>query len=200
MEKTIFISGTHCVGKTTTIDSLLERSENSIKYMEDSLDHQNPYILDKFKRQIWRLNKYHLDALEISEQSKSMLKRYLLVDRCIFDHEAYTRAFYLLNWIQEKELKKIDKVKKILFDYSILPKNIIFLFPSEEWTKARIKERWNSEKKKWEEDNFRYLHILRDQYRIVYKREQSYRNILRITETDKDKRIDKILQFMNKLK
>lgn len=199
MKNIIFFSGTHGVGKTTTIESLSKEFNYLIMHSND-YDHHNPYIKNKFKRQFWRLSKYYLDFLDISEKVSSISKyQFLLVDRCILDFEAYCRAFYSLSWLNQKEFIFLEKLKKFLYPYSHLPENIIFLFPSELWTQNRIKERWNSEKKKWEEDNWNYLKMLRKEYRLIYDREKTNRNIIMIIDTDLKTRKEKIMNYINKL-
>lgn len=198
MHKTVFFSGTHGSGKTTTLDKVCENSCFGTYASADG-DHKNPYT-DPYPRQVWRLAKYYLDALGILEQ-ESGCSGLLLVDRCIFDHDAYTKTFHKKGWLTPEQFQKIEELRAIYFqDRSLLPQNIVVFFPPEEWTINRIKQRWNAEKVKWNEGNFDYLRVLREEYKQIYEREKNSRNILLIETTKIEDRTKAITDFMKKLK
>jgi len=188
MKKVLFFSGTHGCGKTTTINRIKDSLGFEIFSASDG-DHGNPYV-EPYYRQVWRLNKYYLDALNIFEQQKN---KFLLADRCVFDHEAYTRTFHILGWLSDEQFDKIEKLRKVYFTDNFLPQNVVLFFPEEDWTIDRIRNRWNEEKKKWNEGDFNYLRVLREQYYKIYKRE---RNILLVKETDLNLRVKQIKEWL----
>jgi thymidylate kinase len=197
MNNVVFFSGTHGVGKTTTIEAIRDSEKYEILLASDG-DHGNPYK-ENFRRQVWRINKYYLDSLDILEKSKEIDGNILLVDRCIFDHEAYTTTFHNLGWLSDEQYMKIERLRKTYYDSSIMPQNIVLFFPPEEWTKDRIKERWNNEKKKWNEGDFDYLHKLRLGYYDIFEREKNRRNVLVINETGFDLRVSNVREYISKL-
>jgi thymidylate kinase len=204
MKKAVFFSGTHGCGKTTTIEKVSASFGFELFSSSDG-DHGNPYG-NPFHRQVWRLNKYYLDALNVLEQQDELAKGLLLVDRCVFDHEAYTRAFYSMGWLTHNQYSKIEGLRKVYFDSpppvlekDILPQNIVFFLPPEEWTVNRIKQRWNEEKKKWNEGDFDYLHVLREQYEGIYLVREARRNVLVVTETNLESRVNQINEFLSGL-
>lgn len=190
MESVVFFSGTHGCGKTKTIERVSDMTSVKI-YQSSDGDHGNPYK-EPFPRQVWRLTKYYLDSLEISEETKSEGK--LLVDRCVFDHEAYTNAFYSLGWINNEQVKIIRAARENYFGSQNLPQNVVWFNPPEEWTIERIKTRWDEEKKKWNEGDFEYLKVLRQEFGKIYERERE-RNVLIVAETDLEKRVEIITEF-----
>lgn len=200
MEKVIFFSGTHGAGKTTTIEKVRESNGFEIFSSSDG-DHGNPYN-DYFPRQVWRLNKYYLDSLEIFNKQEAIEKgKLLLADRCVFDHEAYTKAFHLLGWLKDSEYEKIEALRKVYFaEEKFHPRNVIFISPSEEWVRERIIKRWNEEKVKWNEGDFNYLNKLLEQYRKIMERESSKRDILVVRETDLEERVAAINHFIDRVK
>lgn len=196
----VYFSGTHGVGKSTTINEVAARCDLPV-YFSSEGDHGNPYK-DYFKRQVWRLNKYYLDALEIHEQAESLDKP-LLVDRCIHDHHCYTNTFHDLGNLSDEEHGVIERMRSALFSGSrVKPQHIVYLAPPLDWTKERIVSRWNDEKKKWREDDFGYLEVLRTRYDNLYAALENYGlvNVLTLRDTDLDTRVNCVFDFIASLK
>jgi len=201
MKNIIYFSGTHGVGKTSLISELLKSSKISfLIYDNENPDHHNPYKEDIYKRQYWRLEKYIDDAMKIFEM-KNFLKeenKILLVDRCIWDHYCYTLTFKSLQWINSEEYTSILKQYNTHFPDKLLPENIIFIFPEISWTKDRIIERWNKEKVKWNEGDFRYLEKLRENYEKQYQflEKNGNINLLTLKEVNIKKRVEIIYNHL----
>ena len=194
MENAIFFSGTHGTGKTTTIEQVEKTLR--IPIYDENRDHGNPYE-QPFMRQIWRLTHYYLDALKIAEMQKS---ERLLADRCVFDHQAYTQTFCDLGWISQDEYNMLQRLRRTYFDDSkLLPQNVVLFFPPEDWTIERIKERWTREKKKWREGDLDYLKRLRDNYLRLFDAENERRKVCVVRDTDLEKRITTIKEFIEKV-
>jgi hypothetical protein len=127
MDNVIFISGPHGVGKTTTINEVLNRDERFEIFNPVSDDHRNPYRENVFMRQCWRLNKYYLEFEEL--RVKSPDSKILIVDRCIFDWLCYTKAFQKLGWLKCVQYRKLIRLCREyfelfdLFDRGYLPLN-----------------------------------------------------------------------------
>ncbi|MEK9147659.1 MAG: deoxynucleoside kinase [Patescibacteria group bacterium] len=196
MNKSIFFSGTHGVGKTTTIRNVAKELDILI-FNAVSDDHRNPCEKDVFNRQAWRLGKYFSDAVHL----KDLGMRFdgpILVDRCVYDWLAYTRTFQKLGWLSKEEFKKLEDYHNALFDQTISPKNIIWFDPPYEWSKERILIRWNEEKKKWNEGDFEYLKLLREIYADIYGNNPDI-NVLRLKSTEIDVRANEIKDFLKRI-
>jgi len=202
MAKKIFISGTHGSGKSTTAKTLCQQDDRFVLFQCQDGDHSNPYQ-ECFRRQIWRLGKYFLDALDVLEKSSALgQNQILVVDRCVFDTLAYIETFYQLGWLTTEQHSILLNLYRTYYsNKELIPRNIILFFPSFAWTKRRILDRWNEEKKKWQEGNFDYLALLRKNYQSSYNlfAREKVSNILFVKETDMDSRIKKIIQWTSKI-
>ncbi len=196
MNKTIYFSGTHGVGKTTTIRNAAKIFNTRI-FNAISDDHRNPCEKDVFNRQAWRLGKYFSDAVHLKDLEMHSDEP-ILVDRCVYDWLAYTITFQKLGWLSKEEFKKLEDYYKALFDETISPKNIIWFDPPYEWSKERILVRWNEEKKKWNEGDFEYLKTLREVYADIYSNNPNI-NLLRLKSTEIDIRTNEIKEFIEKI-
>lgn len=195
MKKTIFFSGTHGVGKTTTIKAIVKKSGIQI-FNDIADDHRNPCEKDIFHRQAWRIGKYFSDAIHL-EDLETHSDKYILVDRCVYDWLAYTHTFQKQNWLSKEEFRKLQNYYESLFDENLLPKNVIWFDPPYEWSKDRILNRWNEEKKKWNEGDFEYLKVLREVYADMYSN-ASHINLLHLKSTEINRRINDIQGFIEK--
>lgn len=196
MNKTIFFSGTHGVGKTTTIRNV-SKELNALIFNAISDDHRNPCEKDVYNRQAWRLGKYFSDAIHLKDLGMRFGEP-VLVDRCVYDWLAYTRTFQKLGWLSKEEFKKLEDLYSALFDETVFPKNIVWFDPPYEWSKERILIRWNEEKKKWNEGDFEYLKILREVYADIYGNNSNI-NLLRLKSTDIDVRTNEIKEFIERI-
>ena len=67
MKKVIFFSGTHGVGKTTTIKAIAKKLDIQI-FNDIADDHRNPCEKDIFRRQARRIGKYFSDSVHLEDQ------------------------------------------------------------------------------------------------------------------------------------
>jgi deoxyadenosine/deoxycytidine kinase len=194
MDSVVFICGTHGTGKSSIARMLIEEGFHLFHGTSD--DHGNPCTTSTYRRQAWRLAQYFADAMELLEQHLACA----LAERCILDWVCYTETFHRLNWLTSREYKKLMDCWRTLFDREeIKPVNVIYVAPPVDWTKARIIERWNSEKRKWNEADFNYLTALSRMYDEVFC-EQHVRQLLRLTTTDSQKRLDLAREFIVSLR
>lgn len=191
----IGVMGTHGVGKSTTIEELIKLP--SISLLESSGDdHGNPIDKSIFLRQLWRLGKYISDYTEAKYTDIDKLS-IRLIDRTPYDWEAYTFTFSEQHMLHRRESGKLINIYDSMETLGILPEYVIFIHPPYEWTMDRIKNRWNEEKKKWNEDDFTYLLRLRKQYeRIAYTTSPNITKFLMVEETSLKDRVDKIISWI----
>ncbi len=106
MKSVIFVSGPHGSGKSTLIESLTERFDFIDKNTFDInfiKEFPNFASLTNFERCLLRL--YHREHIArfLTEHHSSKLKRVLLVDRGIYDSEAYIYANLKMGWITRSQ-------------------------------------------------------------------------------------------------
>jgi len=193
----IFFSGPHGVGKSTTISEFIKSMDCKAILFEEHTgngDHGNPYRDKTYHRQTWRLTKYYLDMLDLIDKAIEIFPRILLVDRCYLDLISYTKAFTRLNWITDEQDRKIRAHCGLYFhNLKYQVQNVVYLNPPYKWNVDRIKHRWNEEKVKWNEGDFAYLEILRNEYNCT----MDNRGVLEIHETDLEKRISMLIEYYN---
>ncbi len=194
MKNVIFFSGTHGVGKTTTIKEISKNLKLNI-FNEIADDHRNPCEKDVFLRQAWRIGKYGSDVAHLIDL-RNHSKEIILADRCAYDWLAYTRTFYKYNWLTKSEFERLENYFNSLFNESFLPKNVIWFNPPFEWSKERILNRWNEEKKKWNEGDFEYLRVLREEFGGVYNSAKGL-NLLQVRSIDITERVSEVESFIN---
>ena len=194
----IGIMGTHGVGKSTTIKNLLNLP-NVEMYEGIGDDHGNPITDPVWARQLWRLGKYISDYTE-AKMSDTIPQKIRLIDRCPYDWCAYTETFRVQDEIDWYSYAKLKHMYNALDGLDVLPSHVIFIHPPFKWVVERIKQRWNEEKKKWREDDFEYLKILRGEYeRIVRSPRNTYTEFLTITETDLKDRLEVITDWFHQI-
>ncbi len=178
----IYVSGAHGVGKTTLIQDIV-RNKDVFFYKNDI---KNPYHENVKKRQLWRLYKYKFDE----ENLNSLDYKDIIVNRCPLDWLIYTKTFHDLDWLSENEFTSLKKRYYELFGSVCIPRNILYLNPSEKWSLDRIIERWDNIEAKWREKDFEYYTYLRKNYDDFMKKIKSFSNLMKITETSRANRVN----------
>lgn len=185
MHNIVYFSGSHGSGKSTLIKKLAEK-ESKLFEVYKKLD--IPKSEDPVERQKLRLVRYYWDALKQQKFSKENPDKILLCDRDISSSYAYTKTLTQLGWMTQEQYEECACLREQLFDDDIKPKNIIFLNPSLTELEDNIKKRWKEAgKKKWREDNFQYLELVKKNFENFYKGYES--NMLEIDFLDLEKRI-----------
>lgn len=193
MDSVVFICGTHGTGKSSIASALVEEGFHLFRGTSD--DHRNPCAKSTYRRQAWRVALYFADAMELLEGQDTCT----IAERCILDWVSYTETFYRLNWLSGGDYKELMHYWRTLFAREELkPVNVIYVAPPVDWTKARIIERWNNEKRKWNEGDFNYLETLSRVYDEVFCRER-VSHLLRVTATDFQERLDLAKEFLSSL-
>jgi deoxyadenosine/deoxycytidine kinase len=188
--KTIYIVGSHGVGKSTLIDNIIDKL-NLFFYKNNT---RNPYKKDVKRRQLWRLYKYKFDEDVI----KSFNKECVVINRCHLDWLVYTESFKDLGWITNSDYNSLIKVYDETF-VNTIPGNIFYINPSIKWSKKRILERWKSFGMKWKEDDFEYYEIVRENYDKIFSNMENITNIKEIKYTNINKRINEFKKFVAKI-
>ncbi len=194
LEKVVYFSGIHGSGKSTLIKDL---SKDNPFLVYENID-TNYHLEDTYHRAILRLAKYWVDVQRMEDQSKKNPDKIILVSRCIYDNLAYIDGFFKIGWISETDLIHHKDVFKATFRKYELPRNIVNLCPPDTWAIEMIKKRWQTHPKKWREDKFEYLEAVSQAFRELYS-QLNNSNILFLEETDREKRVEVVLDWMRNL-
>lgn len=188
---TIYFSGVHGCGKSTLIKKLAEREGFLIAKKEDL-----PPLKTIEERQEGRLQRAYLHATENQRLQNANPDKHILCDRGSIDVLAYTYAFCRLGWTSQEYTEKYREKHRDLF--SIAPKEdiLILLKPPLFMVEARIKHRWvQTGYAKWNEENFKYLTAVNDQYWGLFEEHQGKKIMLEQTNLkDLESAVD---QFLN---
>lgn len=191
MDNIIYFSGCHGSGKTTLIHIA------SARYPDRFVRHRKldiPKNYSTYERTLIRSARSYLQVYDQRNLSIENPDKFILCDRCIYDQEAYMNGFLNLNWVNQREYQEFTSLIGSMFN-GHLPKNIVFLNPTLEEAILNIKNRWKYRKPKYREENFTYLEAVIEGYRERF----ANIDILKIETIDLDRRVDMLMNWVNKL-
>ncbi len=161
----VYVSGTHGSGKSTLIGRLIG-AEPTFFHKFERLD--IPKCDETVERAKIRLVRYYLHTFYEDQQVKEHPCQVLLCDRSALDNLAYVAGFKKLGWVSPEQYDQYLCFFEYLFPPERRPKNVVFVNPSLDTTIKHLKKRWESEPKKWCEDNFEYLAAVREGFQELY--------------------------------
>ncbi len=193
MNNLFFISGPHGGGKTTLLDKLsLADSRILIPELETTTPKFHTDPLERMILKICQRPIENYETLEIAEKNPDKI---IIGNRCIYDAEVYTKAYFNIKWIIEKDkydLETLNKTIYLAFPERIRSPKAIILNPPFETVKQRLENRWLKKEKKWNEDNLDYLKAACEEYR-KYKNNP---NVIYI-ENNSDADVENVLKWLN---
>ena len=190
----VYFSGVHGTGKSTLIETLLERApELYIEYQKMKIPKRD----DESERAKVRIARFYLQGFYQEKLAEENPEKIILCDRSLLDDYAYTNGFLRLGWLTEKEVEDLNTAREIMFYPDRKPDNVVLLFPSLEETIANIKRRWKTEPIKWREDNFEYLAAVRQEHQKFFEKYPG--NVLKIETMDLDERARLSHKWMQEL-
>ncbi|MBI4016729.1 MAG: deoxynucleoside kinase [Candidatus Aenigmarchaeota archaeon] len=191
MQKIVYFCGTHGSGKSTLVKMLASDTNHFVERGEINLPRQ----ANVSERNFARLCRMYLYALQEREFAKEFPEKYVLGDRRVLDHLAYTAGFAKLGWCSESVKTSLHAVAEILFVPDHWPQNVVFVRPSLDFTISCLQKRWaETGKKKWNEDNFDYLRAVYCGYDEVMQHFSG--NVQLIQETDLNERVKKVYAWL----
>lgn len=186
----IYLEGVHGSGKTEVMgyisknyDNILKEKYEKINYISEAKPPKDITYGGSFLGELWFLNHY----VNINERLlNSRENEIFLVDRHPLNILLYGKVFVekfkrgkkgfneekysLLRGFYNKLLNKIAGGK------------IIFLYADYENLKGRIIKRKRETKKEWNEDDWEYLHLIKEEYDIWY--ELNKENVIKINTSN----------------
>lgn len=197
MDNLVYISGPHGSGKSTLKQLLEKQAPDILSY--NRLEHMIK-LDDPFERQLLRITKYRLDFERQKNMANSNPDKLILCDRCIHDGIVYTLSFMEIGWLSvEHTALIIVQVLNAMFGAKDMPRNVILLQPTTEVTQQWIRKRQEVEGGKWRENDFSYLDIISECYKLYFK-SIKVENLLIVTETDQQKRLELCMEFISKIR
>jgi deoxyadenosine/deoxycytidine kinase len=202
LDRIVYFSGVHGSGKST----LVREIANNELYLEHKRIHE-VILEDTYIRALWRLTKYYIEAREQVALAGKDASQVVLGNRCVYDNFAYMNAFRRLNWVSDEDVRQHSDVFEALFPENLRPKVVVYLAPPYEWVVERLDERWQTEKKKWRENDFEYLSSVMQAFENLYGTMQLGPilpvvplKILRLEETNLNERVEKVLDWLKLLR
>ena len=182
-----FISGPHGAGKTTLVEKLQQACPEilvpELKTVTPKF-HTSP--LERITMKICQRAIENFEALEIAEQNPD---RIVLANRCIYDALAYAEAYFSLGRINEKQLEDQRNYSLFAFPEKVRSPKAIVLNPPFSIVRERLDKRWQSEQKKWNEENLDYCRAACS----AYAEYEGRKGIIYLKESDN---IEKTVYFL----
>jgi len=188
----VYVSGTHGSGKSTLIGKLID-AEPTFFHKFERLD--IPKCDETVERAKIRLVRYYLHTFYEDANVKEHPTQVLLCDRSALDNIAYMNGFKRLGWITQEQYEQYVQSFEYLFPSEQRPKNVVFVNPSLDTTIQHLKTRWQTEPKKWREDNFEYLAAVREGFQELYATYQG--NVLDLQGEHLDERVEQCLGWIH---
>ena len=155
----IYFSGPHGAGKSSLISGVCEYSPDFIAYLDrlKFCHMEEPRIRHKSK--IAKLYQEYCDQQNFKKENPGKI---ILGDRCMYDSMVYGRVYERLGYLTKQENKLHEEITLKWFDEK--PEHLIVLNPPLECLVDHLRKRWESGKKKWHEEDMKYLNIAREEF------------------------------------
>lgn len=186
-----FVSGPHSGGKTTLLERL---SQADSRILIPELETKTPkFHTTPLERMILKICQRPIENYETIEIAEKNPDKIVIGNRCIYDAEAYTKAYFKIGWISEKDkydLEFLNKTIHLAFPERLRAPKAIVLNPPFEIIKQRLENRWLTKEKKWNEDNMDYL-------KFACKEYEAYRTNTNILYLENNENVDVVLNWLN---
>ncbi len=150
-----FLSGPHGAGKTTLSARLQEHcGDVLIPKLETIIPRFRTSPLERIALKVCERAIENYEALGIAEKNKEKI---VLANRCVYDAEAYAEVYARLGWVNTAEYNQLLDLNGFAFPVRVREPLAIVLNPPFEVTWERLRRRWLTEEKKWNEENEDYL-------------------------------------------
>lgn len=149
-----FLSGPHAAGKTTRVKGL-EECEPSL--LVPKLITTTPkFHTEPLERIILKIGERAIENYEVLQIAKQNENKIILGNRCIYDGDAYAKAYLSLSWITDSQYKLLIDLGKYMFPEEVRDPFAIVYNPPFEVIRERLQNRWKTEEKKWKEEDLEY--------------------------------------------
>jgi thymidylate kinase len=151
----VFLSGPHGSGKTTLVKKLLEAIPDAI--FPDLETKCIKFDTDPRQRLALKIAERSLENYEYLTIARKNPEKLVFGNRCIYDHYAYSRAYYDRGWILEFEMRRYNECADLCFPKELGSPYAIVLNPRYEIVKLHLEARWKHNIRKWNEKDPDYL-------------------------------------------
>jgi deoxyadenosine/deoxycytidine kinase len=187
IENLFFLCGPHGAGKSTLANKIAGAAPDII--VPELYTRSMKLHTDPLERIRLKLCSRALENFEVRELAKQSAKT-VLANRCIYDADAYARAYCDVGWINAEEREQLHALARCVFPQDLLRPRAIVLNPPFDTVLARLRTRWLSADKKWNEENESYLRAAC----ASYEQFELNKNILYLRG---DESIDRICGWMH---
>ena len=194
----VFFSGPHGSGKTTLINSIIQKNDCFIENDYDInflTEFPNIASLNDFERSLVRLYHRYYTMNYCINKGRTLDNKSILVSRSIYDSIFYIETYYKLGWLEKNNYKLLKKV------FNQIPDNpyTVILNPTIEKNLQRLEIRHNRGERK-ERNNIFSREDTADFIVCMHDIVESYRdinNVLYIEDND-DENIDRVIGWVQK--
>lgn len=88
-------------------------------------------------------------------------------NRCVYDQKAFNEVYVRCGWFAQKERERYDALATLLYPSALHNPWAIVLNPGFEVVWQHLRRRWETEEKKWREDDCAYIRHACDAYTLL---------------------------------
>jgi len=159
-----FLCGPHGAGKTTLSHRIKEALPNVVlPELETRVCRLDTSPLERITLKLCERALENFEAVQLARQLPDKI---ILANRCIYDGDTYARAYHDLDWISEEEYHVLHQTARIVFPKDVREPRAIVLNPPSSLVLERVRGRWETERKKWREEDTAYCKAVRAEYTL----------------------------------
>ncbi len=174
-----FLSGPQGAGKTTLAKKIAESDARII--IPELATHTPKFHTSPLQRITLKICQRAIENYEAKEIAKRNPDKIILANRCIYDAQAYAKAYWEMGLIYTEDLLKLSELQNAVFQKDSCA---IIYNPPLETIQERLHSRWTNQEKKWREDDPDYLRFSCKAFTELYSRVKEPNIFYTVTDPD----------------
>lgn len=170
-ENLVFITGPQGGGKTTLVN-LLRGPVILIPELKTKTISLNTEPTLRLSLKICQRALENFEYLTIAQTNPN---KTVIGNRCIYDQDAFNEVYVRRGWFPREKKEHYNAVARMFYPQELHNPRAIVLNPGFEVVWRHLNQRWQTEEKKWNEDDQEYIRIAcevyeppRDNPRVLY--------------------------------